>query len=401
MKVIFFNRFFHPDTSATSQILSDLAFHLAECGNEVHVVTSRGPKGELALENIGGLTVHRVTDASHETHSLVHRALAYLRFYVAARKIAADLITTGDIVVLKTDPPMLSAVVGAIAVHKGARLVNWLQDVFPEVAHRYGIPGAGGITGNLLRKIRNRSFRRASRIVVIGDQMARYVKSQGIGPVERIEVIHNWANGDEIRPVAPEDNSLRREWMLGRAFVVGYSGNLGRVHEFDTLLEAARRLRDSEPEIRFVIVGRGPRLQETMTRAHGQGLGNVAFKPHLEKGSLSMSLAVPDVHISTLRPAFEGLVQPSKLYGVMAAGRPTIFIGDPQGETARILEETCSGITILPGNGEALAAAIRQLRDDPVRRKEMGANARAAFEARFDRRLALAKWEALLKAVSA
>ena len=257
------------------------------------------------------------------------------------------------------------------------------------------------MTGSLLRRLRNRSLRMATRTVVIGDQMAEHVKALGAVPANRVEVIHNWANGELIRPVAPDDNALRKEWKLARTFVVGYSGNLGRVHEFDTLLAAARQLRDDEPNICFLIVGRGPRLKGVMERARSEGLTNVRFEPHQDLESLSQCLGVPDVHISTLYPAFEGLVHPSKLYGVMAAGRPTLFIGDPKGETARILEETNSGITVTTGDCDRLAAAIRELRDNPSRCKVMGECARQAFESKYDRRVALAKWDALLNSLGA
>ncbi len=400
MKIVFFNRFFYPDSSATSQMLSDLAFHLAAKGRGVHVVTSRVPNGEAELETIRGVTVHRVANSAIGTTSLVRRALAYAHFYSGARKLAARLIQPGDIVVLKTDPPMLSAAIGRIARRKGARVVNWLQDIFPEVAQRYGIPGAGGITGGMLRWLRNRSLSTATRTVVIAEQMARHLEALQCIPAANLAVIHNWANGEAIRPVARGENALRTRWALDRAFVVGYSGNLGRVHEFDTLLGAAAKLRE-ENDIRFLIVGRGPRLGEVMDRARRDGLDNIRFEPHQDQGSLALSLGAADIHISTLHPDYEGLVHPSKLYGVMAAGRPTVFIGDPRGETARILEEADAGITVPTGDSAGLAQVIRDLRATPARCKELGDHARAAFESKYDRRIALAKWEAMLDSLSA
>lgn len=400
MKLIFFNRFFFPDLSATSQILSDLAFHLAAQGHDVHVVTSRVPDGEAELAKERGVTIHRVSEAPSGPHSLLHRARAYVAFYFGARKLAASLISPGDIVVLKTDPPMLSSAVGPIAVRKRAILVNWLQDVFPEVAERYGIPGTGGLTGGLLRRLRNRSLRMATRTVVIGDQMAEHVKALGAVAPDKVEVIHNWANGELIRPVMADANTLRKKWALDKTFVIGYSGNLGRVHEFDTLLGAAKLLK-KEQDICFLIVGHGPRHGEVVKRAVDDRLSNVRFEPHQDIDSLSESLCVADVHVSTLSPDFEGLVHPSKLYGVMAAGRPTLFIGDVKGETARILAETDAGLTVQTGNCEELAAAIVRLRDDPRRCQTMGEHAREAFQLKYDRPVALAKWEALLNGVGA
>ena len=395
MKLIFFNRFFYPDTSATSQILSDLAFHLAGSGREVHVVTTHAPGGAGGPESIRGVHVHRVTEASTESPSLVRKAFAYLRYYSGARRAAAVLISAGDTVVLKTDPPLLSRAVGGIAKRRGARVVIWLQDLFPEIAREYGIRGMGGGTGALVRKLRDDSLALADAVVAISDRMAEQVHALGCVARGRTAVIHNWADGAAIVPIVAAANPLRSEWHVDDAFVVGYSGNLGRVHEFDTLLQAAASLR-GEPAIRFLVIGRGPRLSEVKQRAAREGLANVAFLPHQDRGTLAQSLSAPDVHISILRPEFEGLVQPSKLYGIMAAGRPTIFIGDPEGETAHILAKAGAGLSVATGDEKALVAAILGLRDQPEMRERMGRKAREAFEKMYDMPIALAQWERIL-----
>ncbi len=394
MKIVFFNRFFPPDNSATAQILGDLASHLARRGRDVHVVTSRVAGERDDPGAAPGVTVHRVADALAGPHGLARRALAYLAYYRGARACAARLVAPGDVVVLMTDPPMLSAALAQPARARGAKVVVWLQDLFPEVARAYGIPGAGGPSGALLRRARDRSLAGADAVVAIGDAMAERVARQRCVEPRRLHVIHNWADGRAIRPVAPAANPLRRAWDLADRFVVEYSGNLGRVHEFDTLLGAARAL--AAHDIRFLIVGRGPRLAQVRSCVERETLGNVRFEPLQERADLAQSLGVGDVHVSVLRPQFEGLVHPSKLYGILAAGRPTIFVGSVTGETGRILARTGAGIAVPTGDAAALAAAILRLRDDAALRQAMGERARAAFEADYDMPVALAKWEALL-----
>jgi colanic acid biosynthesis glycosyl transferase WcaI len=397
MKILFFNRFFYPDTSATSQIVSDLAFQLAAEGHEIHAITSRIYDDGTLREEIAGVTVHRVARALVGPHGLFRRAMAYLEYYRGARKAAGELIAPGDIVVLKTDPPMLSSAVGHLAKSRGAQLVLWLQDVFPELAREYGVPGLGGPVGAAIRRVRNRSLAIADRIIVIGDRMASEVAKAGASP-DRIEVIHNWADGEAIKPVDRDSNILRRRWDLGSDFVVGYSGNLGRVHEFDTMLDAAALLAD-KPSIRFVVIGRGPRLQEVKARVAREGIANVRFEPHQDRDILGQSLGVADVHLSVLRSGFEGLVHPSKLYGIMAAGRPTIFIGDMQGETAAILAATGSGMTVRTGDAAGLVAAIELLRTEDVVRARMGSAARQAFDERYALAIALEKWRSVLESL--
>jgi glycosyltransferase involved in cell wall biosynthesis len=166
------------------------------------------------------------------------------------------------------------------------------------------------------------------------------------------------------------------------------------------MVDAAVLLRD-DPGIRFVVIGRGPRLQEVKARAARDGLANIRFEPHQDRAALGQSLGVADVHVSVLQPAFEGLVHPSKLYGIMAAGRPTLFIGDAEGETAGILAATGSGISVGTGDAAGVVTAIRSLRADPALRLQMGEAARRAFDERYAMPIALRQWRALLEALDA
>ena len=125
-------------------------------------------------------------------------------------------------------------------------------------------------------------------------------------------------------------------------------------------------------------------------------LTNVVFQPYQPRDMLGQSLTLPDVHLVSLRAEFEGFVVPSKFYGIAAAGRPCVFIGDADGEIARLLGEGECGLTVPDGDGAALAAAILELRNDPARAQAMGAAARRMFEARFDMPVALARWDAVL-----
>jgi glycosyltransferase involved in cell wall biosynthesis len=395
MKVVFFNRFFHPDTSATSQIVSDLAFHLAGRGHEVHAVTSRTAQDQSEEDLVRGVRIHRVASATTGPHSLFEKAIAYVAYYRGARRFARTSIAPGDICVVKTDPPMLSAAIGPIAKRRGAKLVVWMQDVFPEIAREYGIPGTGLVLGSFLRRLRDRSLALADAVVAISARMAEHV-ARALGTGARLEVIHNWADGEAIRPVERSRNPLRREWGLEDAFVVGYSGNLGRVHEFDTFVDAATLLKD-DARIRFLVIGRGPRLADVKERVKAAGLANVAFRGHQPRERLAESLSVPDVHLSVLQPRFEGLVHPSKLYGIMAAGRPTLFIGDAKGQTAEILADCGAGVAVACGDANALAREIVALRDDPARSRRMGSAAREAFDRRYAMPIAFGKWEQLLR----
>lgn len=401
MRLIFLNRFFWPDHSATSQLLSDLAFHLAANGIDVTVATSRQLYQDAnavlpAREQAHGVRVVRLWSTRFGRAGLVGRAFDYLSFYASTLAFLLLSSRPGDVVVSKTDPPLLGVLAAFAARLRRIRRVNWLQDVFPEVAQAAGLRVARGLLGRLVQSIRDSSLNRATN-VVLGERMAASVKARGIAS---IEVIPNWADGAAIRPVPVHANALRRAWGLEDRFVACYSGNLGRVHESDTIVAAAERLED-EPVIVFLFIGGGNESERLRTEVERRGLGNVLFRPYQPRELLGQSLTLADVHLVSLRPEFEGLVVPSKYYGIVAAGRPCLFIGNPEGEIAQLIRDGGCGITVAPGAGEALAKAILHLSKDPEQRAAMGVAARRQFEARFDKAIAMARWEALLRSVAA
>ncbi|MFZ2004799.1 MAG: glycosyltransferase family 4 protein [Stellaceae bacterium] len=395
-RIIFLNRYFHPDHSATSQVLSDLAFHLAAVGHAVQVFTSRqlydNPVAELpAAETVQGVAIRRLSATRFGRAALLGRGVDYASFYVAVWCELMARAQPGDIVVAKTDPPLLCLAAAWAARRRGLLLVNWLQDIYPEVAMRLRVPL---VAGPLLLKLRDMTLRGAAANVVVGEGMAAMLRGRGVA-ADCVQVIQNWCDDDDIRPVAPADNELRREWGLTDRFAVGYSGNLGRGHEYATLLEAAMRLRD-EPRIVFLFVGGGSRMGELRHQVAAHGLdANFRFLPYQDRARLRFSLGAADVHWLSLRPELEGLIVPSKFYGIAAAGRPVIAVTAPHGEMAGLVRQHRCGFVVAPGDGEALAAALRELAANPETVAAMGFRARAMLDAQFTRRQAFARWERL------
>ncbi len=403
-RLIFLNRYFFPDQSATSQVLSDLAFHLTEGGSNVHVVTSpqlyEDPQARLpACEMLRGVTVHRVFSTRFGRTSLIGRALDYLSFYASTTLKVIGLARAGDIVIAKTDPPLISIPAMWATRIKRAKFVNWLQDIYPEIAEETGVPFAKGFAGRLLAILRDASVKAAEANVTVGEQMAVRLKSRSVAS-SRIQVIPNWCDDEDIVPVSQSDNPLRREWGLQDKFVVGYSGNLGRGHEFDTLLAASERFRD-DPHVAFVLIGGGQSLEELRLVVKARGLErNYQFFPYQDRKILKYSLSVPDLHWISLQPGLSDLMFPSKFYGIAAAGRPMIAVTGKTGEIAQLLREHNCGFAVDPGDGSATADAITLLVRDPALCTKMGLNARAMLDKKFARRRALAQWRKLLDQVA-
>ena len=233
--------------------------------------------------------------------------------------------------------------------------------------------------------------------MVLGSRMADRVAARGVA-ADRINVIANWCEDDKIHPVFPSENPLRREWKLEDKFVIGYSGNLGRAHEFDTVLAAADRLK-SNPEIIFLCIGGGHLMKRLAECVRERNLGNFRFMDYQDQSTLGLSLCVPDVHWISLLPQVEGLIVPSKIYGIAAAGRPVIAICDNDGEIARLVEQYQCGGVVEPGNSDGLTNLILRLSTDSTIRAEMGQHARAMLDAHFTRHQALERWRALLQRV--
>ncbi|MEL6374241.1 MAG: glycosyltransferase family 4 protein [Pseudomonadota bacterium] len=417
MAIYFINRFFYPDHAATSQILSDLAFALAARGHEIHIITSRlryddASQRLRAAETIKGVHVHRIWSTGFGRGRLAGRFIDYATFYASLVFSLLKHVRRADVVVAKTDPPMLSVIAGPLCRLRRAVAVNWLQDIFPEVVlaspERAAWWKRAGF--NILAALRTRSCRLAATNVVLGARMAERVKSWA--PTIETTVIANWAVGEEVRPVPASANGLRKDWGLERAFVIGYSGNLGRAHEMATFVQAFDALHQRFGQTSKVTLPDGRTLQALFIgggalyealRAHVevQGPTWVRFEPYMPREALAESLSVPDVHLVSLRPELEGLIVPSKIYGIAAAGRAAVFVGDPDGEVARLLKAGDAGLTVAPGDGEGLAEALLALARDSERTAQMGVNARAMFDDAFDVGHAIAAWEQLLARLGA
>lgn len=402
-RLILINRYFYPDDAATSQIATALCSALTKHGWTVDVVTSRqlygDPHADLpAVDQVRGISIHRIWTTRMGRGGLAGRSFDYLAFYAAAFSWLLQHARRGDLILALTDPPLVSVPAALVAKLRGCTHINWLHDLFPEIARALGILPASWIYRMLLY-LRDWSLRRAAANVAIGESMAQHLLCHG-APGSRVVVIHNWSDGRAITPVSAASNRLRDAWGLSDKFVAGYAGNLGRAHEYKTILEAAEVLRD-DPKIRFLFIGGGHLIKALATEANRRSLTNIIIKPYQPYSRLSESLSVPDVHLISLQPVLEGLLVPSKFYGIAAAGRPAIYIGHPSGEIPGLLRDANCGTAVAIGNSVCLARQIKSLQRNATLCTLWGQNARALLDLRFDQRIALAQWLDLIERLAA
>jgi colanic acid biosynthesis glycosyl transferase WcaI len=395
--LLFLNRSYWPDVEATGQLLTELCSDLAR-RHRVTVVAGQpnfsGPARRqpwLQNEEHDGVRIVRVGNRRFRKTSLLSRAVG-LASYLVLAAWAAFRQPRPDVIIVETDPPLLGALGAVLKWWHRRALVFYLQDLYPEVALALGKLRPGLLT-RLLHAATQVGLRRADRVIVLGEDMRQRVLVRGIGAA-KIAVVPNWADTRWVYPL-PAEQTLRKEWQLDGRFVVMYSGNLGLSQNLEQVLEAARQLRN-EP-VTFLLIGAGAAKAGLMARVAEWGLDNVRFLPYQPREKLAASLGAADLHLIPLQRGLAGCIVPSKLYGILAAGRPYVAAVEADSEVARLTRAAETGLLIAPDSAADLVAAIRWCRQNPDKLGAMGERGRRLAESQFDRPLAVARFDAELQ----
>lgn len=393
MKLRFFNTF-EPVIPLYRQLLP----HLRAQGFEAEAVLANRryrPGGLRAGE--APFPIREVpTLAPGGLRSRVGKLCVYATYSLSAAIVS--LLSRGvDLNVFLTQPPLFSAWGQVLRLLRRQRYLMIVMDLYPWVAIQAGALRPSGLPARLAGAAAATTLRRAEGVVVIGRCMAERVAALGVER-ERIHLIPNWADTEVVQPIPTESNRLRRELGLDGKLVVMYSGNLGVTHYFDDLLAVAGRLKKRQ-EVAFLVAGGGSRLSEVQDTARDAGLSNVHLLGYQRHQDLALSLSAGDLHFVSLRSGFEGLVVPSKAYGVLAAGRPLIYQGSPQGEIARMIAEDEVGKVVAQGDVDGLEAAIVSALEDPPWRHRTGARARRLAEVRYSPAPGLAAYRAVISSL--
>lgn len=395
MRVVFINRFYWPDSQATAQLLTDLAGALPAKDCEVVVITGR-PDGVLppALPGAANVRVRRVHSTHLGKHNLLVHGLDHLTYTVGALWVLMLTLRRGDLLVVMTDPPLFHVLAWPIAKLRRSRLINWVQDIYPEVA----VLLTGRRAFGWLRPLRDWAWRHSAACVTLGRDMGELILAAGVAP-SQLHLVPNWAPEGLVALDHAAAARLRAEWDLTGRFVVGYFGNLGRVHDLDAIVELAAATQ-AEPDIVFMIVGAGAQRARLEQGVRQRQLRNVHFHPSQPRERRSEILALADVHLVTLRPGCERVVFPSKLYGICAAARPVFFVGPPDSEIADLIRGCGLGLVHSRAGLDAAAAALQRLRQDPAAAAAFGRAGRTFYLTRGCLGPAVARWREILVATS-
>jgi putative colanic acid biosynthesis glycosyltransferase WcaI len=391
-RLLVFNQYYWPGIEATAQLLTELCEALAREA-DVRVVTGvlHGHEDEPRRHVHNGVEIERVPSTSYERSKLLARAANYAS-YLSNALVFGLRGPRPDVVLCMTDPPVVADVALLVARRYRAPLVVISQDVFPEIAvqlKRLENP----LVMWVLRALVSAYLRRADRVVAIGETMRRRLEAKGARP-ERLHVIPNWVDTKRLTPLGKE-TQWAREWGFDERFVVMHSGNVGHAQDLDSLVRAATFLRDVD-DLVIPIIGTGARHAELKALAERLEVQQVLFLYYQNRRVLPQSLSAADVHVVGLAPGLAGYVVPSRLYGILAVGRPVIAAADAESETAEVVERVGCGIVIPPGRPEVLARTIRDAHDGVYDLQAMGARGREWVEREADRSVALRRYRDLL-----
>jgi len=371
MRILIINQFFWPDTAATGQLLSDLT---RVVDPENHVVTVFCGAAQYGSVNTGSPPPVEIVRLGRIDFSRVRlrRLLSYGSFFLGAA-VRAVRTPKPDIVLTLTTPPLVSLLGTLVKQLRGVRHFVWEMDLYPDIAVDLRVLRPRSLTTKLIGWLADFSRKRADGIIALGEDMKARLVARGISE-EKIVVAENWADGDEITPHPFQDGPL----------VVHYSGTLGLAHEQHTVREGMRRLRGNR-SFRFLFVGGGACHPVLEQFCRTNDVDTAEFRPYTKRCGLSTNLAEGHVGLVTQIPQTLGSIVPSKIYGIMAAGRPILFIGPRESTPARIIQQHGCGWHIDPGDSDSLVRLLQQLEGDRDLVKKAGARARDAFEKHYEK----------------
>lgn len=398
--ILILNRSFWPDIEATGQFLTELCEQLAKI-YKVTVITGSSyyiKKGSFKLfrlysqETFNGIEILRVWHTRFWKISLIGRLINWCTYSISAFVVALNI--KPKIIIACTDPPFLGIMAMILGRLKSIPFIYNCRDLFPDVAWGLGKLDQSSFLSRSYDYLNKKAFNSARLVVCLGQSMKNKLITKGI-PEERIRVIPDWVDTSTIKPVLKKDNFFLKKLVLTNKFIIMHSGNLGLSQNLSLILQALTMVKNSS-SFYLLFFGEGAAKESLKEQARLLGMENVLFLPYQTKDMLSFSLSMADLHIVSLKKKMLGAVVPSKVYGIMAAGRPYLAITDRGSEAARLAEKYGCGLWVDPDDAERIAESLDWALNHPHELEEMGQRARQLAETKFDKGIIINEWLKLL-----
>ena len=397
MRVLLLNLYYPPDTSATAKMAQTVVNALAEkhdvtvlCGRPSYDPAERRPWRLYQSENCGRARIIRAGSTDFSRRQMKKRVLNYLSYVLLA--VPRALLLPCDVILAMTDPPFEGIVGALVALLKRKPYIYNIRDLYPDMALGGSIVSPG-LLARLWENLHRRALCRATRVVVLGDDMRNRILAKGVAPTH-VAVVRDGAELPPRGSTPSFDPQVIKAIRGNSQFVLLHAGNLGFYGAWDTLLTAAREL--AQDGISIVFVGDGAqreRLQSAAAR-----LSNVRFLPFFPSSKIPSVLAAPDAHIITVKRGLEGVVVPSKMYSILGAGKPVVAVAPDECDVVTIGARKGFSVAANPDDPAQLVEAVRRISRNPDLVRSMGASAAAAAP-EYERNKELAKLVEIVSAI--
>lgn len=386
LKLSVITEFFPPDYAATGQLIEELVKQLEQQGVDIEVFTGQpgyayGTASAPAVEQLGNIRIQRSRSARLWSRRVRGKAVNGVLFTLRAILHLLRHSRGQDVFLLTSAPPFLP-IIGYLAhLCFGVSYVCLIYDIYPDIAIALNVIPNNHWLARFWQEVNKQVWRKAKGIVVLSPAMKQQVLVTCPEIADKVSVIHSWGDPELIVPIAKKDNWFVRKYNLGNKFTVLYSGNMGRCHDMNTILAAAKQLQD-EP-IQFLCIGGGPKLKGFIQEVNRLKLSNFIFLPYQEKQVLPYSLTAGDLSLVSVEAGMENLVAPSKLYPALAAGRPVAVICSQHSYLQQLIADAKCGETFKNGDGYGLAEFIRRLNRDRQLAENLGRASRKYLQLHF------------------
>jgi glycosyltransferase involved in cell wall biosynthesis len=390
---------YYPEDTSTGYFMTGIAEGLAQ-SYEVNVLCGQptySERGALApaKEQRNGVSIRRCYGSTLDKNIIVFRVinLVTISFFLFMNALRG--ITQKDCVLVVSNPPSLPFLIALACRLRSAKCLLLIHDVYPEVLVVTGAIKAHSFSAQFINYLTRKLYIGVERIIVLGRDMSQLVGNKLAHAEHQVAIIPNWGDIAAVNPVPKEKSNLLRILKLNSKFIVQYSGNIGRTHGMEDLIMTALRLKN-EP-IHFLIIGAGAKRDLLEQEIHKEGLNNITLLPRVARNRLNDSLNACDVAVISFVADMAGISVPSRMYNIMAAGRPIIAIAEENSELALVVKEEKIGWVVPPGGTDRFAAAIQEARADPARLSAMSDRARRAVEKKYSYERVIAAYSDLFQ----
>jgi glycosyltransferase involved in cell wall biosynthesis len=386
MSVWVISELYYPEQNATGHFLTGIAEALVDEVGSVSVLCAQPSYNQRGIkapwvEEYHGVSIRRCWSTTCDPKKIWGRLLNFATTSLSIGRRVLFSIKRGDKVLVVTNPPLLPFLVRIACWLKGAKFVLLVHDVYPDVFVPLGLLKPEHPLYRMMSWVNGKLYASSHAVVALGRDMARLVEDKSKGRAH-FAVIPNWGDVDVILPTGKQENTLLQELGLVDKFVVHYSGNHGRTHDLLSLVESASELQGRD-DIHFLFIGEGSGKAEAVERAKALSLSNVTFRTFVDRSELNTSLNASDVSVVAFKKGMAGISVPSRLYNLMAAGKPILAVVDDASEVADVIREAELGVTVPPESPKLLAEEILALKNDPERRAQMAKNSRNEAVAKY------------------